>query len=216
MVKEYFLNYEAMNNDFMINLGKQDSMQYYGNIQDRHFNVTLAHTGEENMTGSRIKQIEKYLGNDDIFAVTYGDGLANVNIPELLAFHRQHGKMATVTTVNPSSRFALLHFDESGLVSSFDEKPKMHSWISIGFFIFNREVLNYLKTDPSCILENDPLEKLTAEGQLMAYRHEGFFYSMDTYRDFTLLNSLWEQKKAPWAIWDKNRSTSQSSIDVTL
>jgi glucose-1-phosphate cytidylyltransferase len=215
MIRDYFLNYEAMNNDCTIGLGRKNDVVYHGTLRERSFKVTLVDTGDENMTGSRIKQVQKYI-DDDIFLATYGDGLANINIRKLLAFHRSHGRLATVTTVNPASRFALLHFDENGVVQKFIEKPKMHSWISVGYFVFDRRVFDYLKTDPKCALENDSLERLTEEKQLMAFKHEGFFYSMDTYRDYVLLNNLWRKRRAPWAIWDKKHGGSSRKLHVSV
>lgn len=216
VIKDYFLNYESMNSDFTITLDRKKPIDYHGKPGERHFQVTLAETGAENNSGSRVKQVEKYVDDgDDIFMVTYGDGVADVDIPKLLAFHRSHGKLATVTTVNPASRFALIQFDESGKVVTYKEKPKMHSWISVGFFVFDKRVFDYLSADPASMLEKEPLERLAREGQLMAYKHDGFFYAMDTFRDFTFLNDLWNQGKAPWAVWDQERHGS-SSLDVTL
>ncbi|MDD5055723.1 MAG: glucose-1-phosphate cytidylyltransferase [Candidatus Peribacteraceae bacterium] len=215
MVRDYFLNYEAMNNDFTISLGKQNHVTYHGTPHEHDFNVTLVDTGDENMNGSRIKQAQKYV-DDDLFMVTYGDGLADIDIRKLIAFHRAHGKLATVTTVNPASRFALLQFNENGIVSKYKEKPKMHSWISVGFFVFDKRVFDYLKTDPACVLEHGPLEQLTKDGELVAYKHEGFFYSMDTYRDYVLLNDLWKKKKAPWAVWEKKHRSSRGNPHVAL
>jgi len=216
MIREYFLNYEAMNNDFTISLGEKNHIDYHGMPHEHDFNITLVDTGDENMSGSRIKQTKKFI-DDDLFIVTYGDGLANINVRHLIDFHRAHGKLATVTTVNPASRFALLQFDKTGVVSKYKEKPKMHSWISVGFFVFDRRVFDYLKIDPTCVLEHGPLEQLTKEGELVAYKHEGFFYSMDTYRDYVLLNDLWKKKRAPWAVWEKNhRSSSQGNPHVAL
>jgi glucose-1-phosphate cytidylyltransferase len=215
MIKDYFLNYEAMNNDFTVSLGKKDSIHYHGVPHEHDFRVTLADTGDDNLTGSRLKQVEKYI-DDEPFIVTYGDGLADVDIKRLVAFHQSHGRLATVTTVNPASRFALLQFDKTGVVSKYKEKPKMHSWISVGFFVFDQSIFDYLKTDPKCILEHDPLEKLTKEKQLVAYKHKSFFYAMDTYRDFTLLNSLWQKRRAPWGVWDKKRHNPHRNPNVSV
>lgn len=214
-IKDYFLNYEAMSNDFTIGLGKQNNITYHGTPHEQDFKVTLIDTGLENLTGSRVKQAEPYI-DDDIFMVTYGDGLSDVNITELIAFHRKHGRLATVTSVNPASRFALLEIDDNSRVLGYKEKPKMQNWISMGFFVFDKRVFSYLDADPNCILEQEPLEQLTKEGQLMAFQHPGFFYPMDTYRDVMLLNKLWDEKRAPWAVWDKQHMHPSSNIDVSI
>jgi glucose-1-phosphate cytidylyltransferase len=204
MIKDYFLNYEAMNNDFTISLGRKNQIGYHGEHEEQDFNVTLADTGLESMTGSRIKQVEKYI-LDDIFMVTYGDGLSDVNINDLLKFHCEHGRLATVTTVRPYSRFGIMHLNETGQVTSFAEKPQVDGCASAGFFVFNRSVFKYLNTSPQCILESEPLEQLARDGQLMAYNHEGFFFAMDTYREYLYLNELWRDGKAPWAVWRKDQ-----------
>jgi glucose-1-phosphate cytidylyltransferase len=136
--------------------------------------------------------------------VTYGDGISNLNIQTVLDFHRAHGRLATVTTVRPTSRFGVLELDSSGRVTSFAEKPQLDGWASAGFFVFDRRVLDYLKEDPECILEREPLERLAGEQQLLAYRHEGFFFAMDTYREYLYLNDLWNSGAAPWAVWRNN------------
>lgn len=200
MIKDYFLSYEALNNDFTINLGKNNSIQYHGEHTEQNYHVTLADTGIETMTGSRIKQVEHYIDND-IFMATYGDGVSDVNIKSLLDFHIRHGKLATITTVRRTSRFGLITIDDNGLVKSFAEKPKLYDWSNAGFFVFNHGVFDYLDADPACILERDPLESLSADGQLVAYKHDGFFFAMDTYREYLFLNDLWKQGKAPWACW---------------
>ena len=201
MIKEYFLNYEAMNNDFTIRLGRQNQLIYHGEHKEQDFNVTLADTGADTMTGGRVKQIEKYLGDDQTCLVTYGDGVADLDVRATLDFHRAHKRLATVTTVHPVSRFGMLETDKEGAVREFVEKPQLQGWSSAGFFIFDRRVFDYLKGD-DCILEREPLERLAREGQLMAYHHPGFFYAMDTYREYEYLNSLWETGKAPWKIWE--------------
>lgn len=203
MIKEYFLNYDAMNNDFTICLGNQNKITSHGAHLEKDFCVTLADTGLESMTGSRVKQVERYLDGHQRFMVTYGDGVSDVDISKLLAFHERHGKLATITTVRPFSRFGVLEISGSGQVQSFAEKPQMDGWASAGFFVFEKEALGYLSADPDCILERAPLERLAADGQLMAYQHEGFFYAMDTYREYLFLNDLWTKNQAPWAPWRK-------------
>jgi glucose-1-phosphate cytidylyltransferase len=199
VIKEYFLNYEAMNNDFTIRLGEKAATVFQGAHQEQGFQVTLADTGQDTMTGGRIKRIEKYV-EGDTFLVTYGDGLSDVNLDSLLAFHRAHGKLATVTAVRPYSRFGILQTDDSGKVIEFQEKPQMDGWASAGFLVFQKEIFRYLGAD-DCILEREPMEQLAAEGQLMAYRHDGFFFAMDTYREYLYLNELWSSGKAPWKTW---------------
>lgn len=200
MIKEYFLNYEAMNNDFTICLGKKSQIHYNDDHEEQDFWVTLAETGAESMTGGRVKRVERYVKHDDRFMVTYGDGLSDVNIEELLQFHKSHGKLATVTSFRPVSRFGVLEISPWKQVMNFVEKPKSDTWANAGFFVFERKVLDYLEGD-QCVLERDPLEKLAAEGQLMAYHHEGFFYAMDTYREYQVLNDLWKSGEAPWKKW---------------
>jgi glucose-1-phosphate cytidylyltransferase len=203
MIKEYFLNYEAMTNDFTIRLGQEQQISYHEIHQEQDFRVTLAETGLESMTGARVKRVERYV-DDDLFLVTYGDGVSDVNIRDLLRFHKSHGRMATVTTVRPTSRFGLLNLEVDARVNSFAEKPQVDGWISAGYFVFDRRFFDYLSPDPACILERAPLEQLTHDGQLMAYRHEGFFYAMDTYREYIYLNELWNSGHAPWAVWDQS------------
>lgn len=199
MIKEYFLSYEAMNSDFTVNLGRASSIVHHGQHNEQDFKVTLADTGQETMTGGRVARIRKYIG-DEPFIVTYGDGLSDVNLSDLLSFHRAHGKIASVTAVAPPSRYGVLQIGGDGLVQRFLEKPKQESRVSAGFFVFNPEIFDYLGGD-DCIMEYEPLTKLAAEGQLMAYQHNGFFYAMDTYREYVVLNEMWDSGKAPWKVW---------------
>ena len=132
--------------------------------------------------------------------MTYGDGLSDVNLTRLLEFHHSHGRIATVTAVRPVSRFGMLELNERRQVESFIEKPVVEGWMNAGYFVFNRKVFDYLSGD-DCIFEREPLERLTAEGQLAAYCHDGFFFAMDTYREYKYLNEVWESGKAPWKVW---------------
>jgi glucose-1-phosphate cytidylyltransferase len=199
MIKEYFLNYEAMNNDFSISLGGRKQIEYHGHHEEQDFRVTLVDTGLETMTGGRILRVKPYV-DGDTFLVTYGDGVADIDLTRLLRFHQDHGRLATVTTVKPTSRFGLLEIGNDARVTSFREKPQVEGWMSAGFFVFDRRMFDYLTGD-DCILERMPLERLASEGQLMAYRHEGFFFAMDTYREYQHLNRIWDSGKAPWKIW---------------
>lgn len=204
MIKEYFLNYEAMNSDFTISLGSQQHFTYHQVHDERDFQVTLLDTGLHSMTGGRVKRAQRYIDHET-FMVTYGDGVADIDLTSLVRFHHSHGKLATVTVIRPPSRYGILELTDDQRVGSFAEKPLLPGWASAGFFVFNRRVFDYLDGD-ACVLEREPLERLTAEGQLMAYRHEGFFFAMDTYREYQVLNDLWESGQAPWKVWDKNSS----------
>jgi glucose-1-phosphate cytidylyltransferase len=197
VIKEYFLNYQAMSNDFIINLGRGNQLEYQSNHPEHDFNVTLADTGLTTMTGGRVKRIEKFI-DTETFMVTYGDGLANINIDDLVAFHQGHGKFATLTASRPPSRFGILELTDDDQVKQFREKVQTE-WINGGFFVFNRRVFDYL--DPDCILEGEPIEKLTADKQLMAFRHEGFWIGMDTYREYEMLNKMWDAGNASWKVW---------------
>jgi glucose-1-phosphate cytidylyltransferase len=199
MIKDYFLNYQAMNNDFTMCLGRCQQVAYHGAHHEEDFRVTLAETGLDTMTGGRVRRIAQYV-EDDTFLLTYGDGVADVDIRKLLAFHRKHGRLATVTTVSPLSRYGILDVREDGTVSHFTEKPRIEGWVNAGYFVFNRAVFDYLDGD-ECVLEREPLQRLAEEEQLMAYRHQGFFFAMDTYREYKFLNDLWAGGKAPWKVW---------------
>jgi glucose-1-phosphate cytidylyltransferase len=202
MIKEYFLNYEAMNRDFTIRLGAREEITYHGDHEESDFRVTLVDTGQDNMTGARVKAVERYIDGDS-FMVTYGDGLSDVNLHELLAFHKGHGRLASVTTVRPYSRYGIVDVEDGGRVVEFREKPQVDGWASVGFFVFQRGIFKYLSDDPGCILERAPLEHLAADHQLGAYQHAGFFYAMDTFREYQYLNEQWSSGEAPWAVWKR-------------
>ncbi|MCU1259064.1 MAG: glucose-phosphate cytidylyltransferase [Bryobacterales bacterium] len=200
MIKEYFLNYEAMNNDFTVCLGKGNRIHYHGEHEEQDFHVTLADTGAEAQTGGRLKRVRKYLG-DEPFLLTYGDGVADVDLKALIEFHKSHERTATVTTVRPVSRYGILQLTERFAVRQFIEKPQIDGWASAGYFVFQPEIFDILTGD-DCILEQDPLAQLAARGDLMAYQHEGFFFAMDTFREYKYLNDLWATGNAPWKTWD--------------
>ena len=163
VIKDYFLNYDARTNDFTVHLGNQSHIEVHGNHSESNWRVTVADTGAATMTGGRVKRIEKYIHGR--FMVTYGDGLADVDIQQLLAFHENHGKLATVTTIRPLSRFGVMDLDQSGAVNKFREKPQTDDYVNAGFFVFEPEVFGYL--DDKCVLEQEPLERLASEGQLV-------------------------------------------------
>jgi glucose-1-phosphate cytidylyltransferase len=211
-IKDYFLNYEAMNNDFTMCLGQRSEIRCHGRHHEQGYSVTLADTGLESMTGGRVRKIRKYI-DGNTFLLTYGDGVSDVNIGRLLEFHRSHGKIATVTTVPPLSRFGILELADQSRVLRFIEKPKSEGWISAGFFALERQVFDYIGGD-ECVFEREPLERLAADGQLMAYRHEGFFYAMDTFREYQHLNDLWARGNAPWKVWDDTPIPSKPAVPV--
>lgn len=195
IVKEYFLNYQPLNADFTVDLssGKIDQKNF-GGVDWR---VTLVQTGEHSMTGGRVKRMQTYVGSETCM-LTYGDGIANLDIDSLLAFHRSHGKMVTVTAVHPTARFGELDISESRVLS-FKEKPQLHQgWINGGFFIIEPEFFDLIAGD-STLLEREPLEMAANMGQLMAFEHEGFWHCMDTKRDHELLEGLWAKDVAPWS-----------------
>lgn len=200
VIKEYFLNYEAMNNDFMMTLGRSHTIEYVNRRAESDFRVTLSDTGVDTMTGARVKRASAYL-DSDYFMVTYGDGLSDVDIKKLVEFHHSHGKLATITSTRPISRFGVLELKDSGQVTSFAEKPASPGWINSGYMVFHKDALKYFDTAPSCIMEREPMERLAKDGQLMAFRHEGFFFAMDTYREYVELNGLWDKGQAPWKVW---------------
>ena len=198
MIKDYFLNYEAQSNDFTVELGKRDSLTFHGAHDEAHWKVTVAFTGDETQTGGRVFRAAKYL-DDEPFFVTYGDGLANVDINALRAFHEAKGTLGTVTSVQPTSRFGVMDVEDSGKVTQFKEKPRLEGWINIGFMIFEPGALQYFNAD--CVLEQGPLVDLALAGQLTTYRHDGFWQPMDTFRESKLLNDLWASGEAPWRVW---------------
>ena len=198
VIKDFFLNYEGRTHDFTVRLGQPAEVTYHSTHDESGWQVTVADTGQTTMTGGRVKRIQDHIG-DERFMVTYGDGLADVDIPALLDFHESHGRLATVTTIRPLSRFGVMDMTEDGAVEQFREKPLTDGYVNGGFFVFEPGVFDYL--DDECVLEQAPLEALAKDGQLMAFRHEGFWQPMDTYREFTMLNEMWDRDEAPWKVW---------------
>lgn len=198
VIKEYFLDYQARNNDFTITLGRPGDIVFHGQHLESDWKVTVAETGADTETGGRVKRVRRYL-DAERFLVTYGDGLADVDLGELIAFHQAHGKTATITTVRPLSRFGLVDVAPDGAVRRFREKPQVDDWVSAGFFVFEPEVFGYL--DDDSVLERAPVEALAKDGQLQSYRHHGFWQPMDTYREARLLNEMWAKGTAPWKVW---------------
>ncbi len=198
VIKRYFLDYYTLTGSMTINLANGDVQVHNRECED--WILHLTDTGLHTLTGGRIKRLEPWL-KDETFMVTYGDGVSDIDLHDLLRFHRSHGRLATVTAVRPPARFGGLIFD-GHLVAEFTEKPQIgEGWINGGFMVFEPEVFQYLEGD-NTRLEQDVLERLAVEGQLVAYRHEGFWQCMDTLRDVRLLESLWQSGKPPWRIWE--------------
>jgi glucose-1-phosphate cytidylyltransferase len=195
IIKEYFANYFLHTSDVTFDM-RNNEMQVH-NRNAEPWKVTLVDTGDETLTGGRLKRIRKYVNEEEMFCFTYGDGVSDVNIGELIDFHKKHGRLATLTAIQPPGRFGALNVDGSK-VNSFQEKPQGDgAWINGGFFILSPKVIDYIEGD-SCTWEKMPMEKLAEEGQLKAYFHHGFWQPMDTLRDKIYLEELWQSGKAPW------------------
>ncbi len=199
VIKDFFLNYEAHTTDFTISLGKKRAIVYHNEPIESDWSVTLAETGAESMTGARIKRVQKYLQGEEDFMLTYGDGIGDICLDKLLAFHRSHGKILTVSGVRPPGRFGELKMDDAGKVTEFNEKPQATGGlISGGFFVCRKELFNYLDDQKNLVFEIEPMNRLVEDGQMMVYEHHGFWQPMDTYRDYLFLNSLVSKGEAPW------------------
>lgn len=197
VIKDFFLNYEAYTRDFTISFGSGD-IKYHNSHTESDWKVTLADTGIRSMTGSRISRIRKYVGNED-FMLTYGDGVSDVDISALLAFHKSHGKILTVTGVRPPGRFGEMMDNAEGQVMAFNEKPQASAGrISGGFFVASPKLFDYVTDDEDLVFEQGPIHRLVADQQLMMFKHDGFWQPMDTSREYLLLNSLFEKDNAPW------------------
>lgn len=201
VIKDFFLNYEAHTKDFTIQLGSSKPIEYHTDHTEANWEVTLAETGLNAMTGARIRRIKKYVADEENFLLTYGDGVGDVDLKALLEYHRSHGKILTVTGVRPPGRFGELDI-ANGCVTSFNEKPQASGGrISGGFFVCRRELFDYLDDREDLVFEQDPMRQLVRDQQMMVYEHDGFWQPMDTYRDYMLLNELYERGDAPWVTW---------------
>jgi glucose-1-phosphate cytidylyltransferase len=200
MIKEYFSHYNLLNKDFTITLGQNSEPVVHNDHCEKDWRITFVDTGEDALKGARLKRAEKYI-DGDTFMVTYGDGVSNVDISKLLEFHKQHGKLATLTGVRPPSRFGELIL-EGDRIKKFEEKPQSDNKpINGGFFVFNRKIFDYLEDKDECDLERGALEKVAESGELMMYRHPDFWYCMDTPRDFDYLRNMWRNGNVPWKRW---------------
>jgi glucose-1-phosphate cytidylyltransferase len=207
VIKQYFLNLSLMIHDVRLDLANGAGAAVIGSPaeDERRWGLVLAETGIDSMTGYRVRRGAEHLSKgDDLFAVTYGDGVSDVDFRQVVAFHRSHGRLATVTAVHPPGRFGELMIGDGGAVREFNEKPQAAAgWISGGFFVFSRAALDYLPDDPTVMLEEEPLRRLARDGQLAAYAHEGFWYCVDTPRDYHQLEKMWATGRAPWAVWPR-------------
>jgi glucose-1-phosphate cytidylyltransferase len=214
MIKEYFWNYCMINNDFTIKLGNDKEVKFHNNNDEYDWKLSLIDTGANSLTGSRVKKIEKFI-DEDYFMLTYGDGVANLNIKDLIKFHKSHGKIGTMTGVHPSSRFGEMSL-AGNQVLEFNEKPQTsEGLVNGGFFVFKKEFFEYLDEEESCTLEKSPLMDLAADGQLMVYPHNGFWQCVDTYRELEILNEMYEKGNSPWKVWDKPSMEVENWIEST-
>ena len=201
IIKDYFINYYTRYSDISVDM-KDNSVEFH-NIRNEPWKVTMLYTRPDTQTGGRLLRAKDFLGNDR-FLLTYGDGVSNVNIPELINHHNAVGKLVTLTAVQPSGRFGSIDIAESGTVKSFKEKPAGdRSWINGGFFVMEPGIFDYLTEGDATILERNPLENLVEAGQLNAFKHYGFWRAMDTLRDKHELTEMWTQGTAPWALWQQ-------------
>ncbi len=200
-IKSYFLEQHQPKADFTLESGSAGDRllrtRQTNNAED--WRITFAETGLDTNTGGRVKRVAPYLGEDETFCATYGDGLADIDLRALVQFHQSHSRLATLTAVHPHSNFGLLKLDSESAVTEFQEKPRLTEWVNGGFFVFDRRVLDYL--DDGSVLEHEPFERLARERQLKAYRHTGFWKCMDTYKDHAEFSELWEANQAAWKVW---------------
>lgn len=209
VIKEYFANYRQRIHSLRVDLGT-------GAVDvvtegDETWLIDLVETGFSTQTGGRVARLKKEIGNNPFF-LTYGDGVADVDIDELLAFHKAHGKIGTVTAVRPPSKFGALDIDGDGIVGRFSEKPIAgDTWINGGFFVLEPEIFDYVSSDEDCIFERGPLEALAADGQLAAYKHGGYWQCMDTAKDVEQVNDIWNRGEAPWKLWDAASSQQRAA-----
>jgi len=199
MIKRFFLDQELASKDFTLGLrsGKR-KIEAGADLED--WNITFADTGPATMTGGRIKRIQKYVSDDEFF-LTYGDGVADVDMNALLAHHRKIGKIGTLTGVKLPSRFGMIKAGADNVVTQFVEKPILDDHVNGAYYVFKKGIFDYVTVDESCVFETNPLTKLAKDRQLAIYSHKGFWFAMDTYRDFTELNMIWDSGKAPWKVW---------------
>lgn len=201
-IKDFFLNYEFNTSDFTMQLGHKESVVFHNKSEEKDWTITFAETGEKAMTGARVRKIRKYIDADETFMLTYGDGLSDVNIDELIQYHKNHGRTLTLTGVRPPGRFGEIMCTNEGVISEFNEKPQsVEGRINGGFFVCDKRLFDYLDPGDDLVFEKDPMMKLVNDQQLMQFNHDGFWQPMDTYREYVLLNELYDKNKAAWKKW---------------
>ena len=202
VIKDFFLNYEFNISDFTMKLGHKESVVFHNKSEEKDWIITFAETGEKAMTGSRVRKIKKYIGDDETFMLTYGDGLSDVNIDKLINYHNNHGRTLTLTGVRPPGRFGEIMCSDDGVISEFNEKPQTaEGRINGGFFVCNKRLFDYLDPNDDLVFEKEPMMKLVNEKELMQFNHDGFWQPMDTYREYILLNNLYDTNNASWKKW---------------
>ncbi len=198
-IKEYFLHSDLMSNDLTLRMGRRQEDQIHRLGPEDDWTITFADTGLKSQTGARIKRIQKYVDTDR-FMVAYGDGVSDINISTLADFHAKSGRIGVLTGVRPPSRFGLMDLDGDKVIR-FREKPKIDEYVNAGYYVFKKEMFDWIKDDESCMIEREPLGRLASEGQLGIYKYEGFWHMMDTYKDYLDLNRMWDSGHVPWRIW---------------
>lgn len=205
MIKEYFRNYLWNTCDITLDLGQGGQLRFHDRHDEEDWSVTLADTGEDSMTGYRVKLIQRYVPKGESFLLTYGDGLGTVDINASIDAHRRSGKVCTMSAVHPAGRFGSLRVEEGGRIHTFNEKPQYEeAFVNGGYMVCDYRLFDYLPDDPQMMLERKPMEELVRDGELHAFKHEGFWQPMDTYQESQYLNKLWAEDRAPWKVW-RNR-----------
>jgi len=202
MIREYFRNYLWNTSDVTLRLGRSPAVKFHDQMEEENWSVTLAETGEESLTGERVKRIQRHLSPGEPFLLTYGDGLATIDINASIAAHQAAGKICTISAVHPAGRFGALRIEDDSRIHTFNEKPQFEeAYVNGGYMVCDHRLFDYLKAERSVMLEREPMQKLTQDHQLNAFKHEGFWQPMDTYQEAQHLNTLWSEKRAPWKVW---------------
>lgn len=202
MIKDYFRNYLWHRCDVTMSLGRQPKLKFHGRHDEQDWSVTLLDTGENSMTGYRLKQVQRHLRKGEMFLFTYGDSLTNIDINATIKEHHRVKRTCTISAVHPAGRFGSLIIEPDGSIRTFVEKPQMEeAYINGGYMVCNYEVFDYLTDDPGVMFEREPIARLVKDGEMHSHRHEGFWQPMDTYQEMQYLNQLWQDAKAPWKVW---------------